>query len=63
MIKEENTLDALVMIEMCCHILGESTEIITNSRYKNSVVTILILVFFTRRKKCKNCYCLMQGVS
>ncbi|XP_057809580.1 uncharacterized protein LOC131023935 isoform X1 [Salvia miltiorrhiza] len=30
--KEENALDALVMIEMCCHILGESTEIITNSR-------------------------------
>ncbi|KAL1566589.1 IST1-like protein [Salvia divinorum] len=31
-IKEQNSLDALVMIEMCCHILKESTEIITNSR-------------------------------
>lgn len=32
MIKEENALDALVMVENYCHLLAEKSELITNSR-------------------------------
>lgn len=51
MIKEQNSLDALVMIEMCCHILEESTEIITNSRCKNIVTIAFFFLSFVKPGK------------